>query len=213
MDKIQNLKREKPEIYRTIELDLSIARKNERINFEGNSINPLNIDGNLTIRLNNPSNHPIPLDRITHLQTPFHEIYITNPAQTNKKATFILGSIYHDFNFHGIDITNEWKLNTFIEKFQPVWNTRTGTAPLSVELDTLDGRPNLEVNLHTNAAATFTMLGSPLPPPEQTWVKFDNFTFTAAGEKHLKFTNAFRYIKVETKNINVNVRILIIAGR
>ena len=213
MDKIEKLKKERPEIYRTIELDLSIARKNECIKFEGNSINPLNIEGNLTIRLNNPSNHPIPLNRITHLQLPFHEIYITNPIQPNKKATLILGSSHHQFDFHGIDIVTEKKLNTLIEKFTPVWKSYTGTTPLSVLLDTIDGRPNLQIYLYTDAAATFTMEGSPLPPSKNFWIQFDSLSFTAAGEKFLNYTNTFRFIKVKSNDTNVNTHILIVASR
>ena len=92
MDELERIKKEKPETYRTIELDLCVPRENEVIKFEGNSITPLNIEGNITIRLNNPSNSPIPLERVKHLQTPFYEIYVTNSAQPNKKASFILGS-------------------------------------------------------------------------------------------------------------------------
>ena len=209
MDELQRIKEEQPETYRTIELDLSVARENELIKFEGNSINPLNIEGSVEIRLNNASNSPILLERITYLQSPFYEIYISNPAQPDKKATFVLGSLCQ-FGFHGVDTANEWKLNAFMEKFTPVAFLRSGTAPLTVELDTLDGRPNLEIHLMTKAAATFTMWGTLKPP---FWVQFDTHSFTGTGFKHFKYTNAFRYIKVETTNTGVSVDILIVAGR
>ena len=101
MDELRRLREENPETYRTIELDLSVARENEVIKFEGNTIGPLLVEGNVTIRLNNPSNSPISLEHMTYLQSPFYEIYVSNPAQPAKKATFVLGS-YSQFDLHGI---------------------------------------------------------------------------------------------------------------
>ena len=209
MDVLQRIKEEKPETYRTIELDLSIARENEVIKFEGNSITPIKLEGNLIIRLNNPSNSPIQLERITYLQSPFYELYITNTSQPDKKATLILGSL-SQFDSYSINTINEWKLDAFMEKFTPVAIAYSGVAPETLILDTLDGRPNLEIHLMTKAPATFTILGAHVQP---FWVQFDTHSFTAAGFKHFKYSNAFRFIKVETTDINVSIDILIVAGR
>jgi len=77
-------------------------------------------------------------------------------------------------------------------------------AALTVDLDTglYGGRIHVEVWVKSSAAATFTVYGS----RNGTDLRNTGLSIVlgAAGEDHLGFNNAYRYIRVSTPNANDN---------
>lgn len=84
-------------------------------------------------------------------------------------------------------------------------------APLAVTLDTGEygGRLNVEIWVKSSGTADFNVFGS---HDGISWRLSDTITLSATGEEHRGYSNAYRYIKVETSAVG-NHEIEIVASR
>ena len=69
-------------IYDVREIDLSVARTDEKIIFDGDSICIAHIDNQAYIKLNDVRNKPIDIMKVRLIRTPFNEYFITNEASS-----------------------------------------------------------------------------------------------------------------------------------
>ena len=95
---------EKVEWLQRRELDLSVARDAEPVNMippegfdSGNYIRVLSLDGDATLRLDTLGSHEFDLTIFTEFKQLFHQVLITNDAQSGKKLFLALGR--GDFSF------------------------------------------------------------------------------------------------------------------
>jgi len=80
-----------PRFYELYELDLSTARTNEKVDITGDNLLVQDIDGSLTLRVNQIGHDAIDLTKIRQVRTPFDALFFTNTAQTGASAILLIG--------------------------------------------------------------------------------------------------------------------------
>jgi len=85
------LRAEKPKHYTTREIDLGTARSDEELPIIGDFLLVQEIDGALDVRVNETRNKKINLQKIRQVKTPFYRLFLTNSAQSGKKAVLLIG--------------------------------------------------------------------------------------------------------------------------
>jgi len=80
-----------PKYYEVYPIDLSTARDKEAIIITGDNLLVQDINGSLTVRINQPDYDALDLMKIRQIKTPFDALYLTNEAQSGCSATLIVG--------------------------------------------------------------------------------------------------------------------------
>ena len=90
----EELRSQRIQVYRTIELDLTTARADVKMDFTGNYVYALDatdIDSTLSLRLNEQSRSLLPLYKGRGYKAPFYRFFVTNAVQAGKTLTLAIG--------------------------------------------------------------------------------------------------------------------------
>jgi len=87
----KELEKKPRKTYNKLEFDLSDARENEEFNLTGDNIVPLDITGEINVKLNTTQDDNINLENARKITSPFHTLYFSNPAQAGETATLLIG--------------------------------------------------------------------------------------------------------------------------
>ncbi|MGB8706839.1 MAG: hypothetical protein WCD72_02660 [Dehalococcoidia bacterium] len=83
-----------PQLSQTLQIDLSVARDStrpERHDISGDTLQALDITGDLNIRFNQIDSQAYNVNKTRRLTIPFDTIFLSNAAQTGKVATLVFG--------------------------------------------------------------------------------------------------------------------------
>ena len=105
-------------IYTELVFDLGTARTDEEVEISGKYIVVYFLNGNASLKLNNPGADAINLQYIRAIKTNFNKLYITNTAQSGKYLKMIVGytedseiirGAWGNVGIWGIDSSNTWR--------------------------------------------------------------------------------------------------------
>ena len=86
---------DRPIHYKVFTFDLSTSRTNEKIDYAGDTVSVLSLDGSATIRVNDINANEIDLTKVRNIQSPFDRFFITNTAQSGKTLIFAIGGGFY----------------------------------------------------------------------------------------------------------------------
>lgn len=152
---LRKLETSRQSYYKTITIDLAVARDKTKISVPGDYILVTSISGTLSVALNNQNNDLISLNTVRRIRTPFIDMYFTNTAQSGATAVLAIGM---DAAFEAEGLLQDIVLNTPAGVEVEPLRMATAYKNVSFDLNTLRAA-NTDVSTDVGISATAIGLG------------------------------------------------------
>jgi hypothetical protein len=135
---IQKVIKEKPKLYDTVVIDLTNAGQDKKFGITGDNFYvfaaPSSLD--LQVRFNETDQDLIPIAKGDTVNIPFHQFFLTWPAQAGQSVTLLIGKDL-GFEMKQLAITNIYQIQQPVKQ-QAANSVNMGGSPVAV-YSTVDG--------------------------------------------------------------------------